>query len=128
MRHLKRKQFVKSKIVKKKPRPVGRPKKRKRIVKVYRQYNKWRIHYNKRVEARAIRKARARRLLEFLKQQDPRVQSIVRMYLGVEGRYRKSYSVKELAVIFMTHEDVIREILRRTLPKLEDELDKVAKM
>lgn len=125
MRHLKRRQPIKSKVKKKKPRPVGRPKKRKRVVKVYKKYYKWKIRYDKRLEARAIREERLNRLLVFLEEQDPRVKSLVKMYLGLEGRYRKSYSIRELAIKFMTKEDVIREILRKTLPKLEDELDKV---
>jgi len=70
------------------------------------------------------RKERIKRLndyLESIKDLNPQVQHLIKLYLGVEKIARlRSMSTRGLAKLFMTDEEVIKRILRKRLPHLAD--------
>jgi hypothetical protein len=42
------------------------------------------------------------------------------MYLGLAGRYKKSYSVRELSILFKTKKEVIEYLIMENLPKIDE--------
>ena len=69
---------------------------------------------NKGLNKKERRLKRYRDFIESLEKETKEVRKFMRQYLGIE-RYKKPYSVRELAIYWNIDEDIVRSILREVI-------------